>query len=174
MVEMVRPPRLAYTGVVTSDWASSVAQHLLHEAVTLADQNHLQVVELWVSDDSSIHVRHVRAGAKLGLRVEELGVDPMVGTPARSSDLVGDSVYHSLYDTRRSAIGATRWGSSGGVTSRARGGRPGSIARGFARWSGADTQPDRRVRDMSCTAASHVPIPEIEPGVTSAGRGPVA
>ncbi|OZM80213.1 hypothetical protein [Pseudonocardia sp. MH-G8] len=119
MVEMVRPPRLTYSGVVTSDWASSVAQHLLYEAVTLADQNHLEVVEIWVSDDLSIYMRHVRAGAKLGLRVEELGVDPMVGTPARSSDLVGDSVYHSLYDTPpvrdwRDALGFEWWGDEPG------------------------------------------------------------
>jgi hypothetical protein len=119
MVEMARLPRLAYTRVVTSDWASSVAQHLLYEAVTLADQNHLEVVELWVADDSSIYMRHVRAGAKLGLRVEELGVDPMVGTPARSSDLVGDSVYHSLYDTpavrdRRDPLGFEWWGDEPG------------------------------------------------------------
>ena len=93
------PARLTYPGQVTPEWACNVAEHALYELLTLANKDHVQIRELWVSDDLSIWMRHVRVGVQLGLRHDELGADPMIGTPARTSDLIGDSVYHSIYDT---------------------------------------------------------------------------
>lgn len=114
MNDRIRPPTVQFPGVVTEEWATSVAEHL-YDATRSNPDVYLVIRELWIGEDLALYCRHVRMGSLLGVRFGHLDTNPTTEAPAANSAELGHLLYHALHDTPdvrewRDAAGFEWWG----------------------------------------------------------------